>query len=187
MGYRTPTAGGSGGGIAGEGPAFYSIGSHNFPDVDRCGISIPTTSTAWVAGLAVYVPFYLESDSTVYEFWWGNGSGTTVHNIDVGIYTTAFVALQTLTSTAGATTASAIVNTSTWTDLALTAGAYYMGFVDDSTRNIETSADAVGLYQASGIMEQTGLSSTLPNPMVPVVYTRAFLPQFGLNLRSTAL
>jgi hypothetical protein len=79
------------------------------------------------------------------------------------------------------------VNTTTWTNLDVAPGQYYMAFCDDSTRNLATSADALGLYQAAGVMEQTGLSSTLPSPAVPVAYTRAFLPLFGMNLYTVAL
>jgi hypothetical protein len=39
-----------------------------------------------------------------------------------------------------------------------------------------------------GVMEQTGLTgANLPATWTPVAYTRAFLPQFGLNLRADAL
>lgn len=168
-------------------PPLWTIGSHDARYCSRAGAAAINTSTAWVAGLAVYVPFKIGYPMTVYEFWWQNGSGTTAHNIDVGIYNPDFTKVQSLGSTAGATNASVTVNTSTWTDLVLIPGNYYMAYVDDSTRNIACSADAAGLYQISGVMEQTGLSSTLPSPAVPVAYTRAFLPNFGLNLRSVAL
>lgn len=169
--------------------AYWSISSHDIRHVERAGgISGPNgTTTAWVSGLAVYVPFVMDMPGIVYEWWWVNGTLTTAHNLDFGVYNLDYTKIQSLGSTAGATTASALINTTTWTDLTLAAGAYYMAFVDDSTRNFTTSNDAIGLYQSSGCMEQTGLGSTLPSPMVPVTYTRAFLPQFGMNLRSVAL
>ena len=98
-----------------------------------------------------------------------------------------FTKVQSLGSTVGGTTASSIINTTTWTDLTLLPGSYYMAYCDDSTRNMSTSIDALGLYAAGGVLEQTGLSSTLPDPMVPVIYTRAFLPHFGMNLYSVAV
>lgn len=168
--------------------SVWAISSHDIAFTERSGgITAPSTATAWVAGLAVYVPFTLTTAVTVQEWFLSNGSGTTAHNVDFGIYNMDFTKVQSLGSTAGATTASVIINTTTWTDLVLNPGSYYMAYVDDSTRNISTSTDALGLYGASGVLEQTALGSTLPNPMVPVAYTRAFLPHFGMNLYSVAL
>jgi hypothetical protein len=168
-------------------PNFFHIGSHDTKYTDRIGVSIPNSNTAWVSGLGVYVPIVITVPSTIYEWWWVNGTLTTAHNLDFGLYNMDFTKIQSLGSTAGATTASVIVNTTTWTNLDVAPGQYYMAFCDDSTRNLATSADALGLYQAAGVMEQTGLSSTLPSPAVPVAYTRAFLPLFGMNLYTVAL
>jgi len=170
-------------------PSFWSIGSHDLKYTERVGLTDATTNTNWVANLAVYVPFTTDIAGTVYEWWWYNGTLTTAHNIAFGIYNLDFTAVQRLTGVAGGTTASAINNTTTWTDLVLQPGSYYMAMADDSTRNFLTSADALGLYQASGVMEQTGLGAgpALPDPMVPLVYARAFLPYFGMNLRTTAV
>lgn len=169
-------------------PTFWSISSHDFRHVERTGASAIGTNTVWVAGLAVYVPFVLPIAGTIYEWYIYNGTLTTAHNIDFGIYNLDFSKVQSLGSTAGGTTASVLVNTTNWSpDLTLAPGSYYMAYCDDSTRNITTSADPVGFYQASGIMEQTGLGSTLPSPAVPVAYTRAFLPEFGMNLRNVAI
>lgn len=167
-------------------PALWSISSHDMKYSPRHGTSTIATNTAWVAGLAVYVPFVLDIPATVYEWFWHNGTLTTAHNIDFGVYNLDFTKVQSLGSTAGSTSASTIVATTTWTDLTLPPGSYYMAFSNDSTRNFTTSADAIGLYQSEGTMEQTS-ASTLPSPAVPVVYTRAFLPMFGMNLRSVAI
>lgn len=167
-------------------PTFFSITSHDIRHVERPGASSAGTNTGWVSGLAVYVPFVLPLYATVYEWFLSNGTLTTAHNWDFGIYNLDFTKVQSLGSTAAPTTASAIISTTTWTDLVLAPGQYYMAFANDSTRNITTSADAVGLYQAAGIVEQTGVSSTLPSPMVPVAYTRQFLPHFGMNLYTVA-
>lgn len=167
-------------------PTLFAISSHGLRTHSRLGATLSTTSTSWVAGLGVYVPFTLSLASTVYEWWWGNGTLTTAHNIDFGIYNEDFTKVQSLGSTAGGTVASIINNTTTWTDLLLAPGSYYMAMSDDSTRNIECSADAAGVYQASGCMEQTSVS-TLPSPAVPVAYTRAFLPNFGMNLYTVAV
>lgn len=167
-------------------PPHFTIWAHDPRVLSRPGTATPGLSTAWVANLAVFVPFTLYQASVVYEWFWANGALTTAHNVDFGIYDTAFNRLTSLGSTAGGTTATAFVNTSTFTDYTLGAGTYYMAMADDSTRNIRCSADVAGLYQAAGVVEQT-TAFPLPNPASPVAYTRAFLPNFGMNLRNVAL
>lgn len=167
-------------------PDYWTVDSHLLPNVDRVGATGPITNTAWVANLAVYVPFTIDTAGIVYEWFHYNGTLTTAYNVDYGIYNLDFTKVQSLGSTAGTTTASTLVNTTTWTDLTLVPGTYYMAFASDSTRNFSTSTDALGLYQASGVVEQT-TAFALPSPMVPVVYARAFLPMFGMNMRSVAL
>lgn len=166
-------------------PAFWSVSSHDLRHVDRVGGQIGT-NTAWVANLAVYVPFLLNQGGTIYEWWHVNGTLTTAYNVDYGIYNMDFTKVQSLGSTAGTTTASAVVNTTTWTDLVIAPGSYYMAFASDSTRNFNTSNDPLGIYQASGIMQQS-TAFVLPSPAVPVVYANAFLPQFGFNMKTTAV
>lgn len=167
-------------------PNFWQISSHDGRYVERTGATSATSNTAWIANLAVYVPFVVDVPSTIYEFYHFNGTLTTAYNIDYGIYNTDFSKVQSLGSTAGTTTASAIINSTTWTDLTLEPGSYYMAFASDSTRNFICSSDALGFYQCDGIMEQTS-AFALPSPAVPIKYTRAFLPLFGINLKSTAL
>jgi hypothetical protein len=167
-------------------PAFWTVSSHDLKYTERLGSTGVSTNTAWIANLAVYVPFTLSFGGTIYEWWHLNGTLTTAYNIDYGIYNLDFTKVQSLGSTAGTTTASVLVNTTTWTDLAIAPGSYYMAFASDSTRNFTTSADAMGLYQLGGCMEQT-TAFVLPSPAVPAVYTRAFLPHFGFNMRATAV
>ena len=167
-------------------PQFWSISSHDLRFVQRLGSSAPSGAIAWIANLAVYVPFVIDVPATIYEWFHWNGTLTTAYNIDYGIYNTDFTKVQSLGSTAGTTTASNLVNTTTWTDLTLEPGSYYMAFASDSTRNFLGSTDALGLYQAAGVVEQT-TAFALPSPAVPVAYTRAFLPMFGVNLRNVAL
>jgi hypothetical protein len=168
-------------------PNLFAISSHSLRTHSRAGATVASTSTAWVANLGVYVPFTTSIPLTVYEWWIGLGTLTTAANADFGIYNEDFTKVQSLGSTAlSVGTASIITNTTTWTDLALAPGAYYMAFSSDSTRNFECSSDALGLYQASGCMEQTSVA-TLPSPAVPVAYARAFLPNFGMNCYTVAI
>jgi hypothetical protein len=170
-------------------PDFWTIGSHNAKNRSRTGVTSPSTSTPWVALLGVFVPIQIDTPCTIVEWWWQNGTLTTAHNVDFGLYREDFTKIQTLGGTVGATTASTIINTTTWTDLAVAPGDYFMAFADDSVRNITTSADALGIYESEGCFEQSGLSAgpTLPATATPVLYNRAFLPNFGMNLYTVAV
>jgi len=166
-------------------PDHWVIASHD-PKYgpQRTGNTSITSNTAWVANLAVYVPIWINRPGTIFEWFHFNGTLTTAHNLDFGLYNPDFTKVQTLGSTAGGTVASALNNTTTWTNLDVAPGPYYMAFADDSTRNITTSGDVAGLYQAMGMMEQTSSSFPLPATATPIAYTRAFLPYFGFTMRT---
>lgn len=165
----------------------FTIDSH---DLLRVGALLGTTAAAsagYPAGnLAIYIPFSISEPVTVYETWVETGTLTTSNGTQIGVYKTDLTRLFATATTVA--TASDTVNSSGMTDYVLDAGTYYLAFACDGTRNFLATALALGVYQSMGIMEQTGLTgSTLPDPMVPVVYTRAYLPLFGLNLRAGAL
>ena len=170
-------------------PDHWVISSHSLRNCEtRIGNTNVSAAIAWVANLAVYVPFVTDIPCTVYEYWYHNGTLTTAHNAQLAVYRDDLTQVgESAVSTT--TTASIIINTAASTDLTLVPGRYYMAFADDSTRNFIGTGDAVGLYQAGGVVEQTGIAAgpNLPDPMVPVTYTRAFLPHFGLNLRTVDL
>jgi hypothetical protein len=166
-------------------PVFFSIGSHDNKYRDRIGTTSPSTPFAWVANLALFVPFTISQPVTVMEWWWINATLTTAHNIDFGIYNEDFTKRQTMGSTVGATTASVLVNTSTWANLDIPAGSYYMAMSDDSIRNIVGSADPLGIYASEGCFEQSASSFPLPATATPIIYGRAFLPNFGMHCMTT--
>lgn len=159
---------------------------HNFTP-GRAGAATANANTAMVANVQIFVPVRFHERCTVREWWHSNGTLTTAYNVEYGIYDESFNRLFTTGSLTGVTTASLIVNTTGTTDFVIEPGSYYMSWLNSSTRNIICSADAAGLYQAMGCMEQTGVTlGSTPNPAVPVAYTRAFLPVFGMNLHGTA-
>jgi hypothetical protein len=165
---------------------FFTISSGDTTCSDNIGMASFSTSTAWIANLGVFCPIVISTPCVVYEWFWVNGTLTTAHNIDFGLYNEDFTKIQSLGSTVGGTTASAVVNTTTWTDLTVQPGAYYMAMSDDSTRNIACSNAIAGVHAAGGWMEQTSVA-TLPSPAVPVAYTRAFAPFFGMNCYTAAV
>lgn len=165
-----------------------TLSSH---DHIRTSFLLGTTAAASAAypaaNLAIYVPTWIEHPMVVYETWVETGTLTTSNTIQIGLYDTAgnkvfSTADQTIT------TASDTVNSSGLTDVLVPAGSYYLAFACSGTRNFLATALAAGIYQSIGCLEQTGLTgSTLPTTATFAVYTRAYLPLFGLNFRSTAL
>ena len=122
----------------------------------------------------------------MYETWVETGTLTTSNATEIGVYTTAGTRLFTTATTVA--TASDTVNSSGMTDYVLDEGTYYLAFGCDGTRNFIATALALGIYQSAGIMEETGLTgAALPSTATFAVYTRAYLPLFGLNLRADAL
>lgn len=144
------------------------------------------TSQAWpAANIAVYLPFSVGTATTVYETWVCTGTLTDSNNIEIGCYNLAGTRLFTTAMTI--TTASDTVNSSGMTDYTLDRGSYYMAMSCDGTRNFLATSQSIGLYQAAGCLEETGLTgATLPATATFATYTRAYLPVFGFNLTSTA-
>ena len=172
------------------GPQFshtFTIQSHDWVRVHNPVDAVSNGNTSWpAANLAIYIPFWLEQPATVFETWVNTGTLTTSNGIEIGAYDTAGNRLFSQATTI--TTASDTVNSSGMTDYTLAAGNYYMAMSCDGTRNFQATASIVGFYQSMGIMEQTGLTgATLPSTWTAAVYTRAFLPIFGFNLRADAL
>lgn len=163
-------------------PDFFSIGSHDIKYRSRVGMSI-LSNNAWVALLAAFVPIQIDVPCTVREWWWVNGSLTTAHNVDFGLYREDFTKIQTLGPVVGGTTATTLINTTTWTDLDVAPGDYFMAYADDSVRSLSTSTDALGIYAAEGCFEATvAAGPTLPATVTPVLYNHALLPNFGMHL-----
>lgn len=162
-----------------------SIGSHDSL------FAVPSTtagaSSAYpAANLALYVPIIVTSTVTAYETWVETGTLTTSNGTEIGLYDTAGNRLFTTATTVAS--ASTLVNSSGMTDYVISPGQYYLAFGCDGTRNFLATTLAAGSYQAIGCMEQTGLTgANLPTTWTAAVYTRAYLPLFGLNLRSSAL
>lgn len=140
-------------------------------------------SAAWfAANQGIYVPFVLHEPATAVRMFTVNG-GTAAGNTDVGIYNESLTRLVSI-----GPTAQAGINTTQFFDIAdtpLAAGAYYMALSNSlatSTFLMCRSLIANGL-RAQGLWEQAAVG-TLPNPAVPVAFTRTSVPYFGIEFVS---
>lgn len=161
-----------------------TIRAHD-PEVLGWGVAASPASVAYpLANLALYVPFSVSETCTVNEGYVITGA-TAGGNWDIGVYSAAGVRLT--SSGATARTASVVDNSTAMTNLVLTPGVrYYMAFAHDGTSLFFSSTSIAGLYEAAGVLEST-TSYVLPTNPTLSRTTRAYLPDFGLNLYTVAL
>lgn len=173
---------------AGSFGPMITLDSHDLMNSSTLLGTTAPANTAWpAASIGIFVPFSAGMPVTLKEAWVETGTLTTSNNMQIAVYGSDFTRKFT-TGNITVATASDTVNSSAIADVVIPPGEYYMALSCDGTRNILATTLAVGVYQSMGVLEQTGLTAaTLPDPMVPVTYTRAFLPLFGLNLQGTAL
>lgn len=165
----------------------FTISSHDIVRVSALmGTSSPSGQAYPAANLAMYVPFFIDYDSVVYETWVLTGTLTTSNATEIGVYDTAGGRLFTTATTVAV--ASDLVNSSGMTDYTLPRGSYYLAFGCDGTRNFLASANTAGTYQSMGCMQQTGLTgANLPSTATFATYAQAQVVVFGLNLRPVAM
>lgn len=152
--------------------------------IRQWGLNVASTAYP-AANLALYIPFCIAAPMNVRAVYWGNGT-TVGGNIDVGIYNEDATKVVSLGSTARGAVSSTVTTTGL-TDTIVGAGRYYMGFLLDSTANMQAFAPAAGLCESMGILEQAVGGATLPSPATFAVTTRAYIPVFGIYAQTLAL
>ena len=144
----------------------------------------PASGAYPLANLAIYVPFSVSETVTAFEGWVITGA-TAGGNFDIGIYSATGSRLVSAGSTARVV--STVNNTTTMTNQVLTPGVwYYMAFSADSTNTYISSSTVAGLNESMGVLEST-TSFVLPASPTLSRTTRAYVPQFGLNLHTVAM
>src|SRR4030095_15501476 len=109
------------------------------------------TSGVWsTTNRIIYVPFFLSQGQTVYRYFWLNGATVGTNNFQVGVYDTAFAAINRGTSTLSAGTAN-LCQFDNITDYYLSPGRYYMAMWGNGTagtvfRNTNVVAERQGVY-----------------------------------------
>ena len=143
-------------------------------------------SIAWSGtNRIIYIPFFLSQGSTVYRYFWLNGATVGTNNFQVGVYTTAFAAVNRGTSTLSAGTANALQFDNV-TDYYLSAGRYYMAMWGSGTT--ATTFALAGVQQAPmGAYYETNAGGlpTTGTPADTATTTTPRIPVFGLALRAT--
>lgn len=165
-------------------PVFLStMSSNSFRGAVRG--SAPASSTWSATNRIIYVPFYLSQGQTVYRYWWLNGATVGTNNFQVGVYTTAFAAINRGTSTLSAGTAN-LCQFDNITDYYLSPGRYYMAMWGNGT-TATVFRTTNGFNQPQGVYYETNAGGlpTTGTPTDPAVAITAYLPVFGLAFRAT--
>lgn len=144
-------------------------------------------SAAWpTANKAIYVPFELDEEVEVLQFWWQNGTTVGTDNVDVGVYDES----GTLMGKTGATLSAgaAAAQTVTVANLTLPAGRYYLAIsVSGTTATFRAIAAGLTAYNSFlGILQQlTAHPLPATGSWVPVKVTgNDYIPIFGISTRT---
>lgn len=141
-------------------------------------------ATAWPAsGLGYYCPVSLEVPATIYKMSVINGA-TINGTMGVGIYDESF---NRLTSVAAASHSGAsVIQTFDIADITVMPGIYYLMLcMASTTATVQGCAMTTLAGRTCGLLEQTSITDTPPNPGVPVAYTRAFVPAIFAHYKTT--
>ena len=136
------------------------------------------------ANVVIFVPFVVVEPMLVTRLWWANGAAVS-GNIDCGIYNES-AALLASTGSSGQTPIN-VVQSVDIADIALARGRYYMAMVSDTsgaTQKVMAALPAAGIPQSLGLLEQASVTlplATHASPATFAIYTRAFVPLFGLQ------
>ena len=165
-----------------------SLGVASLADILMYRKTGATTSTAWTtANRAVFIPFYVEMPTTVYQIAVENG-GTLGGNLDVGVYDVTGVRLVSSGTTAQA--GISVIQKLNVTDTLLNPGTYFMAMSTDSTTAtyIGTGAwsGAGEWWRSFGVQEQLTAfvlpaTATFANP----ASTTTTLPNITLSAVAT--
>ena len=145
---------------------------------------VPSSGTWSATNRIIYVPFVLTAGSMVYRYFWLNGATVGTNNFQVGVYDSAFAAINRGTSTLSA--GANVCQFDNITDYFLSPGRYYMAMWGNGTtatvfRLSGSASQSMGVYYETN----AGGLPTTGTPADPAVVATAYLPMFGLALRAT--
>lgn len=139
-------------------------------------------SAAWpTANLAIYIPFVLRRDSTLYQVGWMNGATTVTGTREVGVYTAA--GSKVISGAATGATATVVQRVDV-ADTTLAAGQYWLAITNTDTTNWYGIAPTAPECAALGILTQATANPLPATATMALNNTLAFVPLGFLQLRS---
>lgn len=147
------------------------------------GGGLPGASAIYIAAnRAIYWPFVIRRQVTVYRFFWVNGATASTDNVQVGVYDNNWHSVKLGTQTLASGPSAAQFDNIT--DTVLHPGAYYMAIWCNGTTTTMLRTNP-GQRFMDGIFQQNSQTSGLPTTATPIQNTNAYFPLFGLALRAS--
>lgn len=140
----------------------------------------PASTAVGTANQAIFIPFVAQRRFSWNRFYCINGA-TVAGNVDIGVYDAEQNLLNSTGATAQAGT-SALQSIAPTVPASTPPGLYYVGmtWTNATATFLCGSAPVAGFQAAAGILSQSGLGGTLPNPATWVTSTLTIIPIFGL-------
>lgn len=144
------------------------------------GLAAPATAAWPTANKAIYIPFTIERQVTVFQVGWHNGTSP-AGTREVGVYR----GNTKLISGAATGTTASVVQLVNVTDTVLTPGQYWLAATDTGVTHWHAWAPVVPCATAMGILTQTS-ANPLPATKTPALdHALAYIPFAFLVCRST--
>lgn len=144
----------------------------------------PASAVYPAAQRALYFPFRLYRQETVYRFFWVNGTTASTDNFQVGVYDTAGNSIKLGTSTlASGASACQFDNIA---DFVLYPGVYFMAiWGSGTTAHLMRCGPTLRFMRAIGVFQQSSLAGGLPTTATFATAATGYIPIFGLALRAS--
>jgi hypothetical protein len=145
-------------------------------------------SATWPASnRAIYMPVLVTEDVTVVKLWMMNGAAVS-GNVNMALYDSAGAQVPNSEIGSTAQAGTNVIQEYNITDVALSAGQYYIAAVSDNTtgtvfRSTLGTAGAAEVFQGWGVAEEAS-AFDLPATATFAALTDAFIPLMGISTRT---
>lgn len=150
----------------------------------------PATAVYIAAQRALFFPFTLFRQETVYRFFWVNGTTASTDYIQVGVYDRSGNAIK--LGTGGSPNYGTLAATASVcqfdnvADFVLSPGGYFMAiWCSGVTTHLMRTAPTARFLRAAGTFQQSSLTTGLPTTATFAAQASAYMPMFGLALRAS--
>lgn len=154
------------------------------PGMRTMSVSSPASATN-VQNLAWLYPFRLYEWVTFVRGWWYTGA-TANGNVDIGIYSDAFVRLGSTGAVGQGSTS--VLNSSAFSvaaGITCGPGRYYYGMSCSSATGTFFSHTVIAAQARALGVVQMAAAHVLPDPITPAAFAQTIMPHFGIMRRTT--
>lgn len=151
--------------------------------VELAGAPVGTSSGAWIAAdRAIYVPLYVPAPAVVVKLWWLNGTSVS-GNIDCALYRASDLS-RVVTVGGVAQAGVSAVQEADVADTSIGSGVYLLALsADNAIGHVIRNTNELRIHRPAGVLQQAS-AYPLPATADPATLASAFVPMFGLALRT---